>query len=698
MSEGNTSAEFLIQRYPRLPKSPEVAKAAQRTNRRTNEVIPKEPEAQIQNYLDRFRGIVEREDPKEKERGIKSLKKILTDRYVVRVEDIPESYWQSQMRIVRQRGEAGDWQEASEEEQLKIKQEHLAQTKEDQKGSLEEWIGYLISDKYSYLPDHLKYWAFQGMLRLERYEKGDKEKGIPGRFPERPTGRQRSVKMFPEVNERALKFIAQAYDAQLKNQLINFRYDIPESARQSFLQHLAKKDFRMLYGWGQEYIPPISEEEMKTTEGEWVTYKQGSESEALTRTLQGKGSGWCIAGEQLAQTYLSQGNLRVYYSKDREGNSTIPRVVIVQKGNRVTEVRGIEWEENVDKYIKESNIIGDKLKEIPGGEEFFEIDADTKRLTAIDRKTTAGIELDGGELAFLYETEKPIKYFGYKKDPRITELRSHRNSEEDMLVVFGCSTDQIAHSISQIRTDTKAYVGKLEPGIFDKLPRNIEHVYTSFPEGKIRKEAIEIGGKDFGTSIKELRGKANIENDLTWSRAREILEQIRTGSVRISAETIEFLSQLVERQINISKYALDMLESPDFTTLPTPQNLDTVRLKVQDLGLTGTPTTDQVYSRAKELGLELCPAGVGPHKRLKDANQPMGEWYCIAMKQITDWHGHPSVFHLERNEGGFWLSDLWALPGLRWRPKFGFVFSLRPSTTLRTGKETQKLNPFERFF
>lgn len=654
MGEGNTGAEFLIQRYPGLAKSSEVAKATQRTKRRTGEVIPKDPEAQIQNYLDRFKKIVERDVPKEN--GVRRLKKILTDRYVVRVEDIPESYWQAQMRVVRQRGEAGDWQETSEEEQLRIKQEHLAQTKEDQKGSLEEWIDYLASDKSSYLPDHLKYWAFQGMLRLERYEKGDKEKGIPGRFPERSTGRQRSVKMFPEVNERALKFIAQAYDIQSKSQSINFRYDIPKSARQSFLQHLAKKDFRMLYGWGQEYIPPISEEEMKTTEGEWITYKQGSEPEALTRSLQGKGSGWCIAGEQLAQTYLSQGNLRVYYSKDGEGNSIIPRVVIVQKGTRVTEVRGIEWEENVDKYIKESSIIGDKLKEIPGGEDFFETDRDTKFLTQIDRKMSDGGILSSDELVFLYETEKPILYFGYKKDPRITELRSKRHAEEDMLIIFGCEPSQIAHSISQIHPDTKAYVGPIEPDIFDKL-QDIEHVYISFPEGKIRVEDLAIGG----------RSKNQLGNDL--------------------------------KQKNIEcNYVEDMIENPDFTTLPASEVIKTVRLKVQDLGFKNGATTTEIIGtkddidehgkpapftkgRITRLGLDLCLPEVGIYQRLKDTKQPLGEWYYIAMKPLTDRVGFPGVFELARVVGGgLWLVRQWALPAHRWSPEDRFVFSLRKET------------------
>ncbi len=239
--------QFLKERFPGLAESKEVKSAVKRAEKRG---FP-EPEIEdptsrdIQIYLNRFKEILERQDPKEKERGIKALKKILIDRYVVRVEDIPESYWQAQLRIIRERGELGDRQFLPEAEQLKLKQEHLAQAKEDQKGSLEEWVDYLASDCFSYLPDYLKYWVFKGMLRLELYEKGDREKGIPGRFPQLSTGRQRSVKMFPEVKERALQFIAQAYKNQAAGKVIEFdRYDIPQQAQQQFLNALAKKDFR----------------------------------------------------------------------------------------------------------------------------------------------------------------------------------------------------------------------------------------------------------------------------------------------------------------------------------------------------------------------------------------------------------------------------------------------------------------------
>lgn len=635
MSEPSNGPEFLKQRYPGLPDSPEIVKAAIRTASRTGTAVSRDPETRIQNYLDRFKEIVERDDPKERENGITALKKILVSKYVVRVEDIPDSYWQAQMRVVRQRGESGDWQTLPEKEQIELKRKHLAQSKEDQQGSLEEWVDYLASDKSSYLPDYLKYWAFQGMLRLERYEKGNEEKGIKGRFPQRPTGRQRSIKMFPEVNERALKFIASAYKAQATNQSISFRYDISSSARTEFLGALGEKDFRLLYGWGQENIPPISEDEMRTTEGEWLTYSQDSDPKILAKSLQGKGSGWCIAGENLAKQYLSHGNLHVYYTHDKEGKPTIPRVVIVQRGNQVSEVRGIEWEENIDNYIKDTNIIGDKLKEIPGGEAFFEIDADMKRLTAIDKKMASRGLLTGEELTFLYEIDKQIKYFGIKKDPRIAELRSQRKPEEDMLIVFGCSRDQIARNVREINKDTKAYVGALESGIFDKL-QNIEHMYTSFPERKI-KQTIEIGGK----SVQQMERELEVAD------------------------------------IRVGVFPEDLLHSSDFTTLENPKRLNLVYLTVENLGLSGNPTIDQIYSQAEDFGLELCPAEAGLFL-LVDTNQPLGD-RIIAMKPIVgDVGGTPGIFCLRYYVGSTILDVRWASPQHRFDIKDEFAFSLRP--------------------
>jgi hypothetical protein len=208
-----------------------------------------------------------------------------------------------------------------------------------------------------------------------------------------------------------------------------------------------------------------------------------------------------------------------------------------------------------------------------------------------------------------------------------------------MLVIFECTREEIAHVPSQINENTKAYVGQLEPGIFQKLPENLEHVYTSFPENKIRRENVEIGGK--------------------------------------SAE--QLISEMEAAGINISDYAKSMLKNREFVPGKNPEEATLIRLTVADLGFKSSATTDQIYERAQILGLELCPVDTGPNYRLKYQNQPLNEWIYMGMKQITDSDGDPGVFRLARRDDGLWLDVDWAGPGDGWCPDDVFVFRLRKS-------------------
>lgn len=120
-----------------------------------------------------------------------------------------------------------------------------------------------------------------------------------------------------------------------------------------------------------------------------------------------------------------------------------------------------------------------------------------------------------------------------------------------------------------------------------------------------------------------------------------------------------------------------MLHNPDLTTLLNPEQIVLVRFKVLDLGFPNGATTQEIYDRAEEYGLELCPAEVGPHLRLKDLDQSMGEWYWIAMEQIADRRGHPFVFGLGRAQGGLWLDGPWPRPGNRWNSDSELMFRQR---------------------
>ena len=95
--------QFLKKRF-NLYSNQEVAKASKRTTVRTGEKVPQKPTEQIQNYLDRFKEIIEREDPKERERGLNALKKILHKKYVIKAENIPESVFSLEQRIDQEAG------------------------------------------------------------------------------------------------------------------------------------------------------------------------------------------------------------------------------------------------------------------------------------------------------------------------------------------------------------------------------------------------------------------------------------------------------------------------------------------------------------------------------------------------------------------------------------------------------------------
>ena len=52
-------------------------------------------------------------------------------------------------------------------------------------------------------------------------------------------------------------------------------------------------------------------------------------------------------------------------------------------------------------------------------------------------------------------------------------------------------------------------------------------------------------------------------------------------------------SELEAMNIVIENYAEDILNSPDFTTLTEPENIELIRLKVGDLGFSRYSTTDR---------------------------------------------------------------------------------------------------------
>ncbi|MEK7192034.1 MAG: hypothetical protein AAB646_00770 [Patescibacteria group bacterium] len=632
--------EFLPERYPELPGSKPVERAVQKKLQKGKKG-PQTKEERVEAYLERLEDII-----KDK-RGFELIKHQILEKYTTKYEEIPESYWKAQEEEMRRRGEAADWSQATEKQKEEIKRKTAESVLTDQRASLEQWVDYFASSDSDHIPRNLKYWVFRSVLGLQELVKKKEDGKEYIEFPKRSKG---TVKPFPDINYEALGYVVDATIKNSEGKGIEFEHDIQPEERKAFLTFLQKQDFAKLYGWANELMTPIPKHLLPVTEGKWVKYAQGSNPKELVKTIRGKGTGWCTAGLNTAKTHLQGGDFYVYYSLDDKGEPTLPRVAIRMSGHdKIAEdPRGIAYKQNLDPYM--GPILEKKLKEFGViGDAYKKKTADMKHLTDIENKAKRNESLAKDDLIFLYELKSPIEGFGYQKDPRIQELRSQRNPEEDMLIIFEATKDQIARNPKEITLrqaqgkTIKAYVGPLVPGIFDKIQEfNIEHIYTSFPEGRIEKKEIEIGGK----TEKELE------------------------------------KEMKDRGINTSNYAKDMMRSKDFTILKTKEQISTVRLKVKDLFPDNKyHTTDEIYKKAQELGLELCPAEVGPNYRLQHQNQPLNEWIYIAMKQITDRGGLPNVFELSRRGDGLWLDFRWARPTNDWFPEYALVFSLRKSKT-----------------
>ena len=134
----------------------------------------------------------------------------------------------------------------------------------------------------------------------------------------------------------------------------------------------------------------------------------------------------------------------------------------------------------------------------------------------------------------------------------------------------------------------------------------------------------------------------------------------------------ELRETLTDAGINVSNWANDILGKVEVAS--EPQEVNLVIATVAELGFPDGATREQIYTRALELGLELCPAEVGPALRLQYADQPEGEWLRIAMEPIAHSDGHLRVFRVAPGSDGLWLYGHNGHPGSFWDGAYRWVF------------------------
>jgi len=411
---------FLKKKYD-LHASAEVASAAQRTEKRQKmeASFSQNPEIRIQNYLDRFQELLNRENLEDRERGIKALKKVLHKKFVIKPYEIPKTWFEWRRKI-------------GEENKEELTDETLTQAVIiDQESTMDRWVNYLSSEHAAY-PDWFKYWVIRNVLSMGDHDKQKKE------FNKRSKG---TVYAFPELDHKALRLVFDSLSKKMSKEYLEIERqikqtkdrkkevqktdNIPQDIQQyleysddvskeavlqvydgiiaqlemektktispldalkegsaeltDLAQRLQTENFSKLYAWAIEQSQPVSREILRNTKGEWVPYDQKSDYMKLVHSLEGHHTGWCTAKEGTASMQLSGGDFYVFYSQDEEGKNTVPRVAVRRSDMtalehndgikyRIREVRGIDSHQNLDPYIIET--LEKKLKDFPDGKRY----------------------------------------------------------------------------------------------------------------------------------------------------------------------------------------------------------------------------------------------------------------------------------------------------------------------------------------
>lgn len=164
---------------------------------------------------------------------------------------------------------------------------------------------------------------------------------------------------------------------------------------------------------------------------------------------------------------------------------------------------------------------------------------------------------------------------------------------------------------------------------------------------------------------------------------------IVTRTIEVGGLTkLQLIQKLQQHSILINEYGERLLSDDKFTTSDTKYSLKTVELTVRDLGFPDGATTPQIFKRASQRGLELCPLELGPHLRLEYLDQPEGYTgnisqqhqapsgsITIASEIVKDDDDFPKGFYLIKIDGVLWLRGYIADNLHVWNPDDHFIFS-----------------------
>ncbi len=499
----------------------ETLEALKEIRKRANQTLSN-PEKILENRVDRIKSLFDRGDSvEEKERDVKVFKRWAFDKFVIKPSQIPESVYELEQRIAINRGHG----------QIAITPEYKetknAEIIDGQKASLENWIDYLAGPDAFY-DDSFKYLVARCITKMGKLDKAKWQ------YEKRSSS---TTSSFPEINSEALGIVERLIKSGEKmdgDELFN---------TEEFVKLSKTANFEKLYPLVQKQLNEIQASNVENKEnikGSWTKFDQGSDYKLLENSLKNKGTGWCTASGS-AKSQLEGGDFYVFYSQDKDGNDTQPRVAIRMSGNQIGEIRGVQPGQELEPELNQ--VMNEKAKDLGGYEKYQKKSADMKQLTEISSKNEKGEELNKEELRFLYEINNNIEGFGYNKDPRIAEVKNFRSQPSDLMCIFECRRDQLILSDEDYASENVAYI----------LPALKESIASS---ERTRLSTLEVLAKDEDPKIRgEVAKNSNLQIELENLLINDISVNVRSNLAKnqnISQEAMNKLSKSTHPLIRAS--------------------------------------------------------------------------------------------------------------------------------------------------
>jgi len=170
-------------------------------------------------------------------------------------------------------------------------------------------------------------------------------------------------------------------------------------------------------------------------------------------------------------------------------------------------------------------------------------------------------------------------------------------------------------------------------------------------------------------------GLAVFSSPVLAQQQREI--QIwRTTTLGFHKGVDSYRDALDAAKMKIGDAADEILGRPAFLYVKEKTEVELTVVSAADLGVESEAALADVYKQAKQFGLALCPAEVGPQLRLDYRDQPRGESLNIAMEPVSTYSGEPMILSLLNFGSGLALVGSNGRSDFMVPRYFRFVFAL----------------------